>query len=72
MNWAFYILLAWIPSYLNQEYNYDLTNAGLVGLAPFFTMFVVSASAGKLSDTFIRRGYTVTRVRKVINIVDRG
>lgn len=40
VNWAFYVLLTWLPTYMNQEYKFDLKNSGLISFLPFLRYLI--------------------------------
>ncbi|MEM7708717.1 MAG: ACS family MFS transporter [Pseudomonadota bacterium] len=63
-NWTFYVLLAWLPSYFSDALNVNLTAAGLLSVAPWVTMFLMTNIAARIADGMISRGVSVTLVRK--------
>jgi MFS transporter, ACS family, solute carrier family 17 (sodium-dependent inorganic phosphate cotransporter), other len=68
-NWTFYILLAWLPSYFRDALGLDITQAGLLAMAPWVTMFLVTNLAAWLADHMIARGVATLVVRKAMQIV---
>ncbi len=64
LNYVFYFVLTWLPTFLVKAGGYTLAEMGAIGAAIYGTYAVATASAGALSDRFVRRGASVTRVRK--------
>jgi cyanate permease len=64
MNYLFYFLVTWLPTYLVQERHLSMrTMVGVAGLC--YAVDALSAVAtGWLQDALILRGYTPTLVRK--------
>ena len=63
-NWAFYVLLSWLPSYFKTVQGVSLMSAGFYSAVPWVTMFVTANLAGWFADGLIKRGFDTTRVRK--------
>lgn len=63
-NWGFYVLLAWLPSYFKKAWGMSLTGAGLASAAPWLSMFLMTNVGAWIADTQIKRGMSVTYVRK--------
>jgi MFS transporter, ACS family, D-galactonate transporter len=68
-NYTFYLLLAWLPSYLTSALHIDLFHAVLYTSVPWlfatFTDFVIG---GWLVDALVHRGWNSIRVRQVVLI----
>jgi MFS transporter, ACS family, D-galactonate transporter len=68
-NYTFYLLLAWLPSYLSTTLHIDLFHSVLYTSVPWlFAAFVDLAVGGVLVDTLIQRGWNPVRVRQVVLI----
>jgi len=65
-NWSFYLLLAWLPSYLKHTFGVSLVNAGLLSAAPWLASFLVANAAGAIADRMLRAGRSATFVRKLM------
>ncbi len=65
-NWSFYLLLAWLPSYLKHTFGVSLVNAGLLSAAPWLASFLVANLAGAWADRMLRAGRSATFVRKLM------
>lgn len=63
-NYAWYFMLTWLPPYLQMERHYSAQRMALVGSLPFWTVAAGALLGGWASDVWIRRGASVTRVRK--------
>jgi ACS family D-galactonate transporter-like MFS transporter len=68
-NYTFYLLLAWLPSYLSTALHIDLFHSVLYTSVPWLFAAVVDlAVGGLLVDTFIKRGRDPVRVRQAVLI----
>jgi len=63
-NYFWYFLLTWLPLYLEKERHFSKDKWALVGSLAYFLIAVSSVVCGRLSDLWIARGGTPTRVRK--------
>jgi MFS transporter, ACS family, solute carrier family 17 (sodium-dependent inorganic phosphate cotransporter), other len=64
--WTLYVLLSWLPSYFRETQGVSIANAGLYSAGPWLTMFTVTTIAAPVSDRMVRRGVSVTLVRKLM------
>jgi MFS transporter, ACS family, solute carrier family 17 (sodium-dependent inorganic phosphate cotransporter), other len=71
-NWSFYVLSAWLPSYLKSTFGVSLANAGLFSAAPWLASFLVANVAGYLADRMLRSGSRATLVRKLMQTIGLG
>lgn len=68
-NYTFYLLLAWLPSYLSTALHIDLFHSVLYTSVPWLFATVVDLSVGGLLvDTLIQRGWNPIRVRQAVLI----
>eukprot|EP01083_Nonionella_stella_P306962 1077088_1 len=64
-NWMFYTLLTQLPLYL-KELNYDLSEAGMVAIAPYIGQCIFTISASRVCDKMIQKNrYSLSLVRKI-------
>jgi MFS family permease len=63
LNYAFYLLLAWLPTYLVMERHYSMKMMAIWGSVPYFGCAATSLLGGWLSDRWITRGASPTKVR---------
>ncbi len=68
-NYSFYLLLAWLPSYLSVMYHVDLLHSAFYTAIPWIFATVVDvAIGGWLVDFLIRRGWNADYVRRCVLI----
>ncbi len=67
-NWVFYVLLAWLPSYFRTALGLSIEKSGFYAAGPWLAMFVVGTASGYLADALVRRGMSLTTVRKIMQI----
>lgn len=68
-NYTFYLLLAWLPSYLSTALHIDLFHSVLYTSVPWLFAAVVDlAVGGVLVDTLVKRGWNAVRVRQAVLI----
>ena len=68
-NYSFYLLLAWLPSYLSAMHHVDLVHSALYTAVPWIFATVVDVLVGGvLVDQLIRRGWDADRVRRWVLI----
>lgn len=72
-NYTFYLLLAWLPSYLSMAHHVDLAHSVMYTSVPWlFATATDLAVGGWLVDDLIRRGWDANRVRQTVLIVGTG
>jgi ACS family sodium-dependent inorganic phosphate cotransporter len=71
-NFGFYILLLWLPSYLDQTFHVPLKDLGVMAVMPYLASFVVANCSGWLADKLQRRGMWMTAVRKTLVTIGFG
>ncbi len=64
VNYAWYFMLTWLPSYLQRERHFSQQLMSNLGSVPFLAVAVTSTLGGWLSDRLIRNGGSVNAVRK--------
>lgn len=62
ITWFF---LTWFPVYLVQERGLSILKAGVVASLPAICGFIGGVLGGFLSDSLLRRGWSLTKARKV-------
>jgi MFS transporter, ACS family, D-galactonate transporter len=63
-NYLSYFLLTWLPSYLVHERHFSTQKMGGIGGAAYLILALSALISGGISDFWIARGGTPTRVRK--------
>lgn len=63
-NYLSYFLLTWLPFYLVRERHFSMDDMGKIGGAAYLTLATSALICGWISDFWISRGGSITRVRK--------
>ncbi len=63
-NWAWYILVTWLPYYLRTARGFSMNSMAVFGSLPFWCIAASSITFGWLSDRLIVRGFSVSAVRR--------
>ncbi|MBV6431785.1 MAG: Hexuronate transporter [Bryobacteraceae bacterium] len=63
---VFYFYMFWIPQYLSRERGASLEEIGKLAWIPFLTLGISSLLGGALSDSLVRRGWSINRARKAV------
>jgi MFS family permease len=66
LQWLF---LTWVPSYLVMERHFSIVKMGIYGSLPYATACVTQPFVGMCSDWLIKRGWSINRARKTIQVV---
>ncbi|WP_020672925.1 MFS transporter [Amycolatopsis nigrescens] len=67
--YAYYVLLTWLPSYLERQLGMSLLSGGMYTVIPWIVAVTAELLVvGWLMDRWIRRGGGLTRVRRVVLI----
>ena len=71
-NWSLYVLLSWLPTYVNKGLGVDYASVGWVTMIPHIASFFFLNIAGNIADRLIRKGWDVGRVRKLMQTIGFG
>lgn len=71
-NWSLYVLLAWLPTFVNKGLGVDYASVGWFTMVPHITSFFFLNIAGNIADRMITAGMDVTRVRKLMQTIGFG
>ena len=71
-NWSLYVLLAWLPTFVNKGLGVDYGSVGLFAMMPHIAAFIFLNVAGNMADRLVKGGMTVTRVRKLMMAIGFG
>ena len=71
-NWGGYVLLSWLPTYVAEGLGVDFAAVGLFAMAPHLASFIFLNVAGWCADAILARGWSVTRVRKLMQLIGFG
>ena len=65
-NWSLYVLLSWMPTFVNKGLGVDFASVGWVTMIPHAVSFVCLNLAGAAADRMLNSGMAVIRVRKIM------
>ncbi len=65
-NFGFYIILLWLPSYLDHTFGVTLSRVGAYSIAPWIAAFIAGNSSGWIADALQARGLNLNAVRKLL------
>jgi ACS family sodium-dependent inorganic phosphate cotransporter len=71
-NWSLYVLLSWLPTFVNKGLGVDFASVGVFTMVPHIASFLFLNVAGAVADRLIRRGMDVGRVRKLMQTIGCG
>lgn len=71
-NWSLYVLLTWLPTFVNKGLGVDYAAVGWVTMFPHLSAFVFLNIAGSLTDRLISNGMEVGKVRKIMQTIGFG
>jgi len=71
-NWSLYVLLSWLPTFVNKGLGVDFASIGWYTMIPNAMAFLFMNVAGNVADRLIKRGMDVTRVRKLMQTIGFG
>lgn len=71
-NYFSYFLLTWLPFYLVHERNFSMRGMGNVGGVAYGILAISAMISGVISDFWISRGGSLTRVRKTFTALGLG
>ncbi len=71
-NWSLYVLLSWLPTFVNKGLGVDFAAVGWYTMIPHIASFVFLNVAGNVADRLIRSGMDITRVRKLMQTIGFG
>jgi sugar phosphate permease len=68
--YAYYVLLTWLPGYLQKQFGVNLLQGGLYAMIPWLVAVIVQfLVAGVLMDRWVARTGQVTKVRRIVLVV---
>jgi ACS family sodium-dependent inorganic phosphate cotransporter len=68
-NWSLYVLLSWLPTFVNKGLGVDYASVGWVTMIPHVASFFFLNIAGNVADRLISSGMDVGRVRKLMQTI---
>ncbi len=68
--YAYYVLLTWLPGYLEKQFGVNLLKGGIYSMVPWLVAIIAQfLFAGVLMDRWLARSGDVTKVRRTVLIV---
>ena len=58
-NWSLYVLLSWLPTFINKGLGVDYASVGWVTMIPHLASFVFLNVAGSIADRLVRSGMDI-------------
>jgi len=71
-NWTLYVILSWLPKYVNEGLGIAFAAIGMISMLPHVTSFLCLNIAGTIADRMIKSGMDTTRVRKLMQTIAFG
>ncbi len=71
-NWSLYVLLSWLPTFINKGLGVDYASVGWVTMIPHIASFMFLNIAGNIADRMIRSGMAIGKVRKLMQTIGFG
>jgi ACS family sodium-dependent inorganic phosphate cotransporter len=71
-NWSLFLLLTWLPTFINKGLGVDYASIGYFTMVPFLVSFVFFNIAGGMADRMIKKGMAVIKVRKIMQSISLG
>ncbi|MDB9866169.1 ACS family MFS transporter [Pseudomonadales bacterium] len=71
-NWSLYVLLSWLPTFINKGLGVDYASVGWVTMIPHVASFIFLNVAGNIADRLVRSGMDVGKVRKLMQTIGFG
>jgi len=71
-NWSLYVLLSWLPTFINKGLGVDYASVGWVTMIPHLASFVFLNVAGSIADRLVRSGMDIGTVRKLMQTIGFG
>jgi sugar phosphate permease len=71
-NWTLYVILSWLPKYVNEGLGVAFAAVGVISMLPHITSFLCLNIAGNIADRMIKSGMDVTFVRKLMQTIAFG
>jgi D-galactonate transporter len=65
LNFVIYFFVTWFPTYLRDGRGFTAVKTGLYGMIPGLFAMVAGYTGGKTSDFLVRRGFSLTKARKI-------
>eukprot|EP00039_Didymoeca_costata_P006349 m.89445 g.89445 ORF g.89445 m.89445 type:complete len:485 (-) comp13221_c0_seq1:395-1849(-) len=67
-NWTFYTLLTYLPQYMTDILNFDLSQAGMLFALPYLSFGIFEISTSVMTDFLVRQKFRVLTVRIAVTM----
>ena len=64
----YYTLLAWLPSFFELALGLNVQSSSLLTLIPYIAMVLMTPFVGPVADGLVKRGWSLTNVRKLAQV----
>jgi MFS family permease len=71
-NWSLFVLLSWMPTYINKGLGVDYASVGILTMIPSIFSVLFLNIAGSTADRLIRNGMNTGKVRKLMQTIGFG
>jgi MFS transporter, ACS family, solute carrier family 17 (sodium-dependent inorganic phosphate cotransporter), other len=71
-NWSLYVLLSWLPTFVNKGLGVDYAAVGWYTMIPHIASFLFLNIAGNIADRLIGNGMDVGRTRRLMQTIGFG
>jgi len=71
-NWSLYVLLSWLPTFVNKGLGVDYHSVGWLTMIPHLGSFLFLNIAGSIADRWIQSGMPILRVRRIMQSIGFG
>jgi MFS family permease len=71
-NWTLYVILSWLPKFVNEGLGVAFAAVGVVAMLPHITSFLSLNIMGHIADRMVQSGMDVTFVRKLMQTIGFG
>ncbi|MGB0449621.1 MAG: ACS family MFS transporter [Porticoccaceae bacterium] len=71
-NWSLFLLLTWLPTFINKGLGVDYASIGYFTMVPFLVSFLFLNISGGIADRMIKNGMAVIKVRKIMQSISLG
>jgi len=71
-NWTLYVVLSWLPKYVNEGLGVSFAAVGVVAMLPHVASLLFYNVWGNVADRMISAGHSVTFVRKLMQSIAAG
>jgi MFS family permease len=71
-NWTLYVVLSWLPKYVNEGLGVSFAAVGVVSMLPHVASLLFYNIWGATADRMIAGGFSVTFVRKLMQTIAFG